>query len=329
MTRMTMAQAIHTALHEELQHDPTTLMFGEGVATKRRDLVEAFGAARVRNTPLAEAIIAGTAVGAAASGLRPIIDLLFAPFLTYSMDALVNSAGKLRFLSGGQFEFPLVAMSLTGTGWCVGAQHNHNLEAMFVHTPGLKVVMPSTPADAKGLLKSAIRDNNPVLFFTDIGLLFTEGEVPEDSDFLVPLGKAAICRPGTDVTLVSYAKTVDVCLKAAEQLAAQGVSAEVIDLRSLKPLDEATVLQSVHKTGRLIIVQEASGLCGMAAELAAIASTRAFDALRAPVVRLTGPDAPIASSWVLEQAAVPQMQAVVDAALGLTHSAPGNRRAVA
>ena len=317
MTRMTVEQAINQALREELQRDQAVFLMGEGSATKHHDLVEAFGSSRVRNTPLAEAIIAGTAVGAAASGLRPVIDLLFAPFMTYAMDALVNSAGKLRYLSNGQFEFPLVAIGLTGTGWCVGAQHNHNLEAMFVHAPGLKVVMPSRPADFKGLLKAAIRDNNPVLFFTDLALLYQEGEVPDADDFIVPIGKAAVRQEGTDVTLVSYAKAVEVCMQAAQQLQAHQISAEVIDLRSLKPLDEDTVLQSVQKTGRLIIVHEASGLCGIAAELAALAATKAFSALRAPVVRLTGPDAPSASSWVLEQTIVPKPEAVVDAAIGL------------
>ncbi|MCW8194602.1 alpha-ketoacid dehydrogenase subunit beta [Proteobacteria bacterium 005FR1] len=311
MAFLTIEQAINQALYEEMQRDPRVMMMGEGVAKSRAWLLREFGATRVRNTPLAEAVVAGTAVGAAASGLRPVIDLLFAPFLTYAMDALVNSAGKLRYLSGGQHEFPLVTLCMTGSGWCVGAQHNHNLEAMFVHAPGLKVVMPSTPADFKGLLKSAVRDNNPVLFFTDLALLFEQGEVPESADHLVPLGLADLRREGEDVTLVSYGKTVRVCLEAAEQLSECGISAEVIDLRSLKPLDEATVLKSVRKTGRLVIVHEASGLCGMAAELAALAASKAFDALRAPVVRLTGPDAPAASSWVLEQAAVPNAGDVV------------------
>jgi acetoin:2,6-dichlorophenolindophenol oxidoreductase subunit beta len=317
MNHITVEQAIHQALREELQRDPRVLLLGEGVATKRRDLVEQFGNARVRNTPLAEAIIAGTAAGAAASGLRPVADLLFAPFLTYAMDALVNSAGKLRYLSGGQFSFPLVALAMTGSGWAVGGQHNHNLEAMFVHAPGLKVVMPSEPADFKGLLKAAIRDDNPVLFFTDLALLQNQGPVPDDPEHVVPIGSAAVRRAGGDVTLVSYAKTVGVCLEAARLLSEQGVSAEVIDLRTLKPLDEATVLGSVRKTGRLLIVHEASGLCGMAAEIAALAATRAFAALRAPVARLTGPDAPAASSWVLEQAAVPQPAEVARVALEL------------
>lgn len=317
MTSLTLEQGIHRALRAELRRDPDVILMGEGVATKHRDLVEDFGAERVRNTPLAEAIIAGTAVGAAASGLRPVIDLLFAPFMTYAMDALVNSAGKLRYLSGGQFSFPLVAMGLTGSGWCVGAQHNHNLEAMFVHAFGLKVVMPSTPADATGLLRTAIRDDNPVVFLTDLELLHQVGEVPDEDDFSIPLGQAAVRALGGDLTLVSYAKTVGICLQAAQQLSERGIAAEVIDLRSLKPLDEDALLASVRKTGRLIIVHEASGLCGLAAELAALAVTKAFAALRAPVVRLTGPDAPSASSWALEQAAVPRAEAVVDAALGL------------
>jgi pyruvate/2-oxoglutarate/acetoin dehydrogenase E1 component len=312
--RLTVEQAIQQALCEEMQRDDRVILMGEGVATKRPDLVADFGVSRVRNTPMAEAIITGTAVGAAASGLRPVADLLFAPFLTYAADALINSAGKLRYLSGGQFSFPLVVMSMTGSGWCVGGQHNHNLEAMFVHTPGLKVVMPSQPVDFKGLLKAAIRDDNPVLFFTDLALLQQEGDVPDSDEHVVPIGKAAVCRAGTDVTLVSYAKTVGICLQAAEQLQSQNISAEVIDLRSLKPLDTHTVLESVHKTGRLIVVHEASGMCGIAAEIAALAASEAFNSLRAPVARITGPDAPAAASWMLEQAAVPQANAVEQAA---------------
>lgn len=316
-TQLTVEQAIHRALESALRRDPDVFLMGEGMATKHPDWVAEFGAERVRNTPLAEAIIAGTAVGAAASGLRPVIDLLFAPFMTYAMDALVNSAGKLRYLSGGQFSFPMVALGMTGSGWCVGGQHNHNLEAMLVHAPGLKVVMPSEPGDFFGLLRAAIRDDNPVIFLTDLGLLGRVGEVPTDEELVVPLGQAAVRRRGDDVTLVSYAKTVAVCLEAAQVLGDQGISAEVIDLRTLKPLDEATVLDSVRRTGRLVVVHEASGLCGMAAEVAALAVGKAFDALRAPVLRLTGPDAPAAACWDLEQAGVPSAEAVVEAVLGL------------
>lgn len=316
MQNLTVNDAVSQALAEEMRRDPRVLMFGEGVATKRRELLAEFGADRVRNTPLAEAIIAGTAAGAAAMGLRPVIDLLFAPFMTLSMDAIINSAGKLRYLSGGQFEFPMVVLAMTGSGWCVGAQHNHNLEAMFVHAPGLKVVMPSSAADFKGLLKSAIRDDNPVLFFMDLALGFTPGAVPE-GEYVVPLGQAAVLRPGRDITLVSYAKTVGHCLTAARGLAELGVDAEVIDLRSLKPLDAATVLRSVRKTGRLLVVHEAAAPCGVGAELAALVAEQAFDALRSPVRRLTGPDAPAPSSWVLEQAGVPQPEAIVREAAAL------------
>lgn len=313
MPTLTLYDAVGAALTEEMRRDHHVIAFGEGIATKRHDLVAEFGALRVRNTPLAEGIIAGTAAGAAATGLRPVIDLLFAPFLCYAMDELVNSAGKLRYVSGGQFSFPLVTLAMTGAGWGVGSQHNHNIEAWFVHSPGLKVVMPSNPADAKGLLKAAIRDDNPVLFFLDIGLLYQPGDVPV-VDAVIPLGQAAVVRSGVDITLVSYGKTVLNCLEAAEKLAAQGLSAEVIDLRSLKPLDTATVLASVTKTGRLVVVHEANRLCGVGAEIASVVAEEAFTALKAPIVRLGGPDAPVASSYPLEQAFVPQAPVIAAAA---------------
>lgn len=313
MPTLTLYDAVGAALTEEMRRDHNVIAFGEGIATKRHELVDEFGALRIRNTPLAEGIIAGTAVGAAATGLRPVVDLLFAPFLCYAMDELVNSAGKLRYLSGGQFAFPLVTLAMTGAGWGVGAQHNHNVEAWFVHSPGLKVVMPSTPADAKALLKAAIRDDNPVLFFVDIGLLYQPGEVPA-GEHLLPLGQAAIVRAGRDVTLVSYGKTVHHCQRAAEQLASQGIAAEVIDLRSLKPLDEAAILGSVRKTGRLVVVHEANRLCGVGAEIAALVAEQAFADLKAPIVRLGGPDAPVAASYPLEQASVPSAEAIAEAA---------------
>ncbi|MDG4597067.1 MAG: pyruvate dehydrogenase complex E1 component subunit beta [Candidatus Contendobacter sp.] len=311
MPHITVEQAIGQALIEEMQHDPRVLIFGEGVATTQPHLVQQFGAERVRNTPLAEAIIAGTAVGAAATGLRPVIDMLFAPFLAYAMDAIVNSAGKLRYMSGGQFAFPLVVLAKTGAGWGVGAQHTHNLEAWFVHSPGLKVVMPSTAADFKGLLKSAIRDDNPVLFFNDMTLGHHAGEVEEGEAALVPLGKAVVARPGRDVTLVSYAKGMHACWQAAEMLAAQHIEAELIDLRTLKPLDEETVLASVRKTGRLVVVHEAGPLCGVGSEIAALVAEKAFSALKTPIRRVTSPDVPTPSSHALEQAFLPQAPTVV------------------
>lgn len=317
MQTMTAQAALHAALFEEMQHDPSVMLMGEGVATLHTHLVQAFGAERVRNTPLSEAVVAGCAVGAAASGLRPVVDMLYAPFLTYAMDALVNSAGKLRYLSGGQFAFPLVVLANTGAGWGVGAQHTHNLEAWFVHCPGLKVVMPSSPADFKGLLKSAIRDDNPVVFLSDMTLLHQSGELDANPQRLVPLGKAAVLRAGRDVTLVSYAKTVHTCLAAAQALARDGVSAEVIDLRSLKPLDMDTVLQSVRHTGRLVVVHEAGPLCGVGAEVAAQVAERAFGALKAPVRRVTSADVPTPASYPLEQAFLPQADAVVAAVTDL------------
>ena len=313
MRTITADQAMKEALAEEMRRDPRVLTFGEGVATKLHDLAAEFGPRRVRNTPLSEGIIAGTAAGAAATGLRPVIDLLFAPFLTFAMDEIVNSAGKLRFLSGGQFSFPMVTITRTGAGWGVGSQHNHNLEAWFVHAPGVKVVMPSTPADFKMLLKSAIRDENPVMFFADIGLLYQPGEVSDDETEVEPLGKAAVRRSGTDVSLISYGKTVHNCLAAAEALAEQGTSAEVIDLRSLKPLDEETVLASVKKTGRAVVVHEAARTGGMGAEIAAILAEKAFGALKAPVTRVTGLDAPPAASFPLEAAYVPSVERIVAA----------------
>ncbi|WP_151446775.1 alpha-ketoacid dehydrogenase subunit beta [Lacisediminimonas profundi] len=313
MAQITINEAIGQALAEEMRRDSRVMMFGEGVATKRPELVNEFGKLRVRNTPLAEGIIAGTAAGAAATGLRPVVDLLFAPFLCFAMDEIVNSAGKLRYISGGQFEFPMVVMAMTGGGWTVGAQHNHNLEAWFVHSPGLKVVMPSCAADFKGLLKSAIRDDNPVLFFVDLALGYVPGEVP-DGEHMIPLGRAALRREGSDVTLISYAKTVDHCLQAAAKLAEEGISAEVIDLRSLKPLDEEAILASVRKTGRLIVVHEASRMCGVGAEISALVAEHAWASLKAPVVRLTGPDAPAPSSYVLEQAFIPQADGITAAA---------------
>jgi acetoin:2,6-dichlorophenolindophenol oxidoreductase subunit beta len=321
MPQITVNEAIEQALAEEMRRDERVLMFGEGVATKRKELAKEFGPLRIRNTPLAEGIIAGTAAGAAATGLRPVVDMLFAPFLCFAMDEIVNSAGKLRYVSGGQFEFPMVVLSMTGGGWTVGAQHNHNLEAWFVHSPGLKVVMPSNAADFKGLLKSAIRDDNPVLFFVDMPLGHVPGDVPE-GEHLVPLGKAAVRREGSDVTIISYAKMVDTCLQAAVQLEERGIDAEVIDLRTLKPLDEEAILRSVRKTGRLLIVHEASRMCGVGAEISAIVAEHAFGSLKAPIMRLTGPDAPAPSSYVLEQAFMPQPDAVATAVLQLAgHSA--------
>lgn len=316
MSQITAHDAIGQALAEEMRRDERVVLFGEGVATKRADLAREFGTERVRNTPLAEAIIAGTAVGAAASGLRPVVDLLFAPFLAYSMDALVNSAGKLRYLSGGQFEFPMVAIAMTGAGWSVGGQHNHNLEAMFVHAPGLKVVMPSSIADLEGLLKAAIRDDNPVIFVEHETLYGMRGEVPDDPDHVLEFGRCAVRREGGDVTIVGILKMAHEAERAAEALAAEhGVEAEVIDPRTLRPLDLDTILESVRKTNRAVIVEEGWPHGGVGANLAALIQEQAFDHLDAPVQRVTGADVPMPYSKRLEQSAIPHPEHIVSATL--------------
>jgi pyruvate/2-oxoglutarate/acetoin dehydrogenase E1 component len=309
---LSVADAISQALAEEMRRDARVLMFGEGVATKRRNLLDEFGPARVRNTPLAEAVIAGTAVGAAAMGLRPVIDLLFAPFMTLAMDALVNSAGKLRYLSGGQFEFPLVAMAMTGSGWCVGGQHNHNLEAMFVHAPGLKVVMPSHAADFMGLLKSAIRDDNPVLFLEHKRLYSVKGPHPDVET--LPIGEAAVAREGADLTIVSISKGVRDALQAADTLAGDGLEVEVVDLRSLRPLDMETVAASVAKTNRALCVEEGWPSYGVTAEIAARISKACFDDLDAPVERLGMAEVPLPYAKNLEIAAMPNEDRIAAAA---------------
>ncbi|RME03798.1 MAG: alpha-ketoacid dehydrogenase subunit beta [Planctomycetota bacterium] len=310
MEKFTPERAIVEAIREEMERDDRVIFFGEGVATKHYELVKEFGKERIRNVPLAEGIIVGTAVGASATGLRPIVDILFAPFITYAMEEFVNSAGKLRYISGGQFSFPLVVMGMTGGGWCVGAHHNHNIESWFIHAPGIYVVMPSAARDFKGLLKSSIRDENPVFFFIDIGLLHMPGEVPEQ-EYTTPLGKAKVILEGEDITLISWGKTVYRAVEAAEELAKEGIQIEVMDLMTLKPLDQESILNSVSKTNHLVVVHEASRNCGFGAEIAAIVSEEAFEYLKGPVVRVTGPDAPPPSSYVLEQAFAPDKDKII------------------
>jgi pyruvate dehydrogenase E1 component beta subunit len=312
MKTLTMEQAVEEALFEEMERDSRVLTMGEGVVQAWTRLRDTFGPKRVRDTPLSEGIIAGTAVGASAMGLRPVIDMLCAPFLMYAMEEIVNSAGKLRYLSGGQFSFPLVVLARTGVAFQLGGQHIHNLEAWFAHTPGLKVVVPSSSAEAKGLLKAAIRDENPVLFFRDFLLGHTPGEVPE-GEHIIPIGKAEVAREGQSATIVTYGRMVRTALEAADALAGQGHSVEVINLRTIKPLDEETVLASVRKTGRLVVLHEASRTCGVGAEISAIVAEKAFGALKAPIVRLTGPDTPVPASSALEPLFVPATPQLVQA----------------
>ncbi len=312
MQQLGMGQAVNQALREEMIRDPNVFIAGEGVGTSIHDspmlptagLLKEFGAGRVKDTPVSEAAIAGLAVGAAAAGLRPVVEIMFNPFFTLASDMIVNHAAKLRYLSGGKSSFPLVVRIKSGAGFGAGCQHSHNLEAWAAHCPGLKVVMPSTPADAKGLLKSAIRDENPVVFIEDMMLYFAPGPVP-DGEYLTPIGKADVKRQGKDVTVVTWSKMLGVVMRAAEQLSREGIETEVIDLRTLAPLDKETVLASVRKTGRLVVLHEATRTGGFAGEIAAVVMEEAFSSLKSPLRRVTGPDIPVPTSPPLERFYIP------------------------
>lgn len=312
MQQLGMGQAVNQALREEMIRDPNVFIAGEGVGTSIHDspmlptagLLKEFGAGRVKDTPVSEAAIAGLAVGAAAAGLRPVVEIMFNPFFTLASDMIVNHAAKLRYLSGGKSSFPLVVRIKSGAGFGAGCQHAHNLEAWVAHCPGLKVVMPSTPADAKGLLKSAIRDENPVVFIEDMMLYFAPGPVP-DGEYLTPIGKADVKRQGKDVTVVTWSKMLGVAMRAAERLSREGIETEVVDLRTLAPLDKETVLASVRKTGRLVVLHEATRTGGFAGEIAAVVMEEAFSSLKSPLRRVTGPDIPVPTSPPLERFYIP------------------------
>jgi pyruvate dehydrogenase E1 component beta subunit len=320
MAKLGMGQAINQALREEMQRDPRVFLAGEGIGVSINDspmlptagLLDAFGPRRVKDTPVSEAAIAGLAVGAAAAGLRPVVEVMFNPFFTLASDMIVNHAAKLRYLSGGKTSFPLVVRVKSGAGFGAGCQHSHNLEAWVAHCPGLKVVMPATPRDAKGLLKSAIRDDNPVVFIEDMGLYFVPAEVP-DGDDTIPIGKADVKRPGRDVTLVTWSKMLGVAIEAAAALAERGVEVEVVDLRTLTPLDTDAILTSVRKTGRLVVLHEATRTGGFAGEIAALVMEKAFADLKAPLRRVTGPDIPVPASPPLEKFYIPDAARVVAA----------------
>ena len=312
MQELRLGQAVNQALREEMSRDDRVFIAGEGVGVGIHDnpmlptagLLKAFGPGRVKDTPVSEAAIAGLAVGAAVSGLRPVVEIMFNPFFTLASDMIVNHAAKLRYLSGGKSAFPLVVRIKSGAGFGAGCQHSHNLEAWAAHCPGLKVIMPSTPADAKGLLKSAIRDDNPVVFIEDMMLYFAPGPVPDDP-YLTPIGKADVKRQGKDVTVVTWSKMLWVAMKAAALLAKEGVEVEVVDLRTLVPLDKETVLASVRKTGRIVVLHEATRTGGFAGEISAIIMEEAFSSLKAPLRRVTGPDIPVPSSPPLQQFYLP------------------------
>jgi len=320
MTEITYAQAIKDAMCEEMRRDAGVFLLGEDVGKYggafgvTRGMVEEFGEDRVRDTPISEAAITGCAVGAAMTGMRPIVEIMFSDFITIAMDQLVNQAAKARYQFGGQASIPMVLRTPEGSGTGAAAQHSQSVESWILNVPGLKVVAPSTPADAKGLLKASIRDDNPVVFLEQKLLYRKKGPVP-DGEHVIPLGKADVKRQGEDLTIISYGRMVERCLEAAATLAGSGIEAEVIDLRCLRPLDTDAIVASARRTGRVLIVHEACRFGGFGGEIAAtICDSEAFYHLDAPVRRLAGRDTPIPYNKNLEAAVVPTPELIVQAA---------------
>src|SRR5437763_2876196 len=324
MAVMTMRDALNLALKEELARDNSVFLMGEEVAEYEgaykvtRGLLEKFGPKRVIDTPITELGFAGLGVGAAMAGLRPIIEFMTFNFSILATDQIINSAAKMLYMSGGQFKIPIVFRGPNGSAYQVSSQHSQALESWYAYFPGLKVVMPSTPADAKGLLKSAIRDDDPVIFMEQERMYGMKGEVPEDEDFTIPLGVADIKREGTDATIVARSLTVPTALKAAEELEKQGVSCEVIDPRTIRPLALNTIIESVKKTNRIVIAEESHPFCGVAAEISAEIAEQAFDFLDAPVKRASGVDVPMPYAKNLEDMAMPDVERIVAAVREVT-----------
>jgi len=319
MAVITMREALNQALREELLRDENVFLMGEEVAAYQgaykvtKGLLDEFGDKRVIDTPITELGFAGLGVGAAMAGLRPIVEFMTFNFSILATDQIINSAAKMLYMSGGQFKVPIVFRGPGGSAFQVSSQHSQALESWFAYFPGLKVVMPSTPADAKGLLKSSIRDDDPVVFIEQERMYGNKGEVPDDEDFTIPLGVADIKREGHDATIVARSLMVPVALKAADELEKQGVSCEVIDPRTIRPLDINTILNSVRKTNRVVIAEESHPFCGVGAEISAEITERAFDYLDAPIKRVSGADVPMPYAKNLEDLAIPTVNQIVAA----------------
>lgn len=319
MAVITMREALNQALREELERDKNVFLMGEEVAAYQgaykvtKGLLEEFGDKRVIDTPITELGFAGLGVGAAMAGLRPIIEFMTFNFSILATDQIINSAAKMLYMSGGQFKIPIVFRGPSGSAYQVSSQHSQAIESWFAYFPGLKVVMPSTPADAKGLLKSAIRDDDPVVFMEQERMYGNKGEVPEDEDFTIPLGVSEVKREGKDATIVARSLMVPVALKAAEELEKQGVSCEVIDPRTIRPLDIETIITSVKKTNRVVVAEESHPFCGVGAEISTQIMERAFDYLDAPVRRVSGVEVPMPYAKNLENLAIPDVAQIVKA----------------
>jgi len=318
MRKLTFAAALNEALKQEMRRDPTIYVAGEdvgvygGIFGVTAGLLEEFGEERVKDTPITESAIIGSAVGAAATGLRPVVELMFIDFIGVALDQLYNQAAKMKYMFGGKAKLPIVVRTTCGAGMCAAAQHSQCLEAWFMHIPGLKVVVPSTPYDAKGLLITAIRDDNPVFFIEHKMLYGIEGEVPEEP-YTIPFGVADVKREGKDVTIVATMAMVHKALAAADELAKQGIEAEVIDPRTLTPLDEEGIINSVKKTHRLVIVHEEVKRAGSGAEIAALVAEEAFDYLDAPIKRVAAPFTPVPFSPALEKEFIPNEAKIIAA----------------
>lgn len=320
MSRITYREALTAALREELRADERVFLMGtdlqdphSGSFKVERGLSTEFGNDRIFNTPISEIVIAGGALGAAMTGMRPVAEIMYMDFFGCAMDQIMNQIAKIRYMSGGQIQVPLTLITQQGVGRSSAAQHSQSLEAIFAHIPGLKIAMPATPYEAKGMLRSAIRDNNPVIFIEHKMLYNVRGEVP-DEEYFVPLGEARICREGADLTIVATLAMVQKALEAAEILEKEGISAEVIDPRTIVPLDEKTIFESLEKTNRLMVVHEAVTRCGWGAELCGLVMDKAFDLLDAPVKRLGGKNIPIPFAPNLEEYAIPRVEEIVEAA---------------
>ena len=319
---ITYREALKEALREEMHRDDRIFLMGQDIAgfggayKVTEGLYDEFGPRRVKDTPIAEEGIVGAGIGAAMVGLRPVVEIMTINFVLVAYDQIVNNAAKINYMFGGQDCVPLVIRTPQGAGHQLGAQHSQNFDVSFAYIPGLIVVTPAVPADAKGLLKTALRQNNPVVFIENLGLYNTKGPVPE-GEFLIPFGKARIAREGSDLTIIAHSRTVPTAMEAANTLANDGVEAEVVDLRSLRPLDVDTIVQSVRKTNRVVIVGEEWRTFGVGAEIAATIQEHAFDYLDAPIARVNTAEVPMPYSKPLEQAALPHPEAVVQAARGL------------
>ncbi len=322
MPAMTMREAIRTALAEEMRRDPDVFVIGEDVAVYggtlqvTAGLWNEFGDERVIDTPLSEVAAAGAAIGAAMMGMRPVLEIMFADFIPLALDQILNNAAKMCYAYDGEMSVPMVLRAPFGAGVRSGMHHCQNLEAWFAHIPGIKVLMPTTPEDAKGLLKAAIRDPDPVIFLEHKLLYGVRGETPE-GDYIVPIGKAAVRKEGKDISIVACGAMTPKALDAAKELASSGIDAEVIDLRSIRPLDENAIVGSVRKTGRLLIVHEACQTGGIGGEIAAVVARDALGYLDAPIERVTAPDTPVPFSPTLEDFFIPQTKAIVERAKGM------------